>query len=289
MDPTRISSRAGRAFRFFVGLHQPADAVHFDACCISINRLRRRRGRVHCSNVLIDSGAFTELARYGCYRHPVEAYAAELYRLCADGVVDIRAAVAQDYMCEPEILARTGLSIRVHQRLTIARYDALLCELAHRFDGSCPFALIPVLQGYAPADYARHIHRYGERLASGMWVGVGSICKRNGAPQAIAEILRAIKSERPDLRLHGFGLKRTALEDPAVRSLLASADSMAWSFAARRQGRNPNCWMEARRFATAIAAISAGQDGPRLDLEPINTAASLDGGAPLFASKGCRP
>lgn len=254
MTRTRLTGRAGRSFRFFVGLHQPADAVHFDACCISINRLRRRRKPVGCDNVLVDSGAFSELARHGQYRHPVEAYAAELHRLHTHRVVTMLAAVAQDYMCEPAILATTGLTIRAHQRLTIVRYDALLAELERLFHGSCPFTVVPVLQGYAPADYDRHIHMYGKRLATGMWVGVGSICKRNGAPAVIVEILSAIKSIRPDLRLHGFGLKSTALENSAVRSLLATADSMAWSFAARRQRRDPNCWMEARRFAAAITA-----------------------------------
>ena len=257
MDPTRKPGWPGRTFRFFVGLHQPADAIYFDACCISVNRLRGRQKPVRCDNVLVDSGAFTELARYGRHRYPVEDYAAELYRLHSDGVINISAAVAQDYMCEPAMLGRTGLSVHTHQRLTIVRYDALLAELNRLFGGACPFSIVPVLQGYAPAEYTRHVHMYGKRLAAGMWVGVGSICKRNGTPRTIVEILQAIKSLRPDLRLHGFGLKRTALEDPMVRSLLASADSMAWSFAARRQGRNPNSWTEARRFAAAIVATGA--------------------------------
>lgn len=33
---------------FYVGLHQPADAQHFDLCCISINRLRGRKKPVAC-------------------------------------------------------------------------------------------------------------------------------------------------------------------------------------------------------------------------------------------------
>lgn len=49
-----------------------------------------------------------------------------------------------------------------------------------------------------------------------------------------------------------FGLKITALKSPRVRRLLWSADSMAWSFAARYEGRNPNDWREARRFARAV-------------------------------------
>lgn len=267
MEPTRTTGRAGRAFCYFVGLHQPADAVHFDACCISINRLRGRRRPVRCDQVLVDSGAFTELARHGRYRHPVEDYAAELYRLHASGVVNIVAAVAQDYMCEPAMMARTGLTIRAHQRLTISRYDALLAELGRLFDGSCPFTVMPVLQGHAPRDYVRHIHMYGSRLMPEMWVGVGSVCKRNGSPQAIVEILHAIRSVRQDLQLHGFGLKRTALEHPSVRSHLASADSMAWSFAARRQGRNPNSWREARRFVSMIAAACKHTDQMPVSLD----------------------
>jgi hypothetical protein len=93
---------------------------------------------------------------------------------------------------------------------------------------------------------------YGGRLERGQWVGVGSVCKRNGDPKAVAAVLLAIKRERPDLTLHGFGLKTTALASPLVRSLLHTADSMAWSFAARREGRNPNSWEEAKEWAKRI-------------------------------------
>lgn len=240
-------------FSFFVGLHQPTDAKHFDLACISINRLRGRKKPVDCSEVLVDSGAFTELHLYGAYRHGVEEYAAELHRLYTAGVVQIAAAVAQDYMCEPFMLAKTGLTVEEHQRLTIERYDALVAELDRLFGGECPFPVMPVLQGYAPSDYVRHARMYGDRLKPGMWVGVGSVCKRNGAPERIVEVLEAIISIRADLRLHGFGVKQTALLHPGVRDLLATADSMAWSFAARRQGRNANSWKEARRFVQTIA------------------------------------
>jgi hypothetical protein len=99
-----------------------------------------------------------------------------------------------------------------------------------------------------------HIRQYGRRVIEGAWVGVGSVCKRNGDPRAIERVLWAIKQERPDLRLHGFGLKQTALSSPLAVSLLYTADSMAWSFAARRQGRNANDWKEAKRWADAISS-----------------------------------
>lgn len=247
---------------FFVGLHQPGDARHFDTACISINRLRKRRKPLGACLVLVDSGAFTELFMHGCYRHEATAYAADLFRIHTEGVVNIVAAVSQDYMCEPFMLAKTGLTVQEHQRLTIQRYDALVAELDRLFDGKCPFPVLPVLQGYTPAEYVTHIHSYGARLSHGMWVGVGSVCKRNSAPEKIAAVLRAIKSVRPDLLLHGFGVKLTALLSTAVRDLLATADSMAWSFAARKQGRNSNAWQEAKAFCDRIAAAISGPRQP---------------------------
>lgn len=207
-----------------------------------------------CGSAIIDSGAFMELKVHGAYRHGVDEYAAEVYRLHADRIVNIAVVVAQDYMCEPIMLAKTGLSVDQHQRLTIERYDELAAEFDRLFAGKCPFPLMPVLQGFAPEDYIRHIQMYGSRLKTGMWVGVGSVCKRNGDPAAILAVLFAIVSVRPDLLLHGFGVKKTSLKHPGVRELLFSADSMAWSDAARREGRNANDWREAEAFRTEVDA-----------------------------------
>lgn len=234
--------------RFYIGLHQPSDAQHFSRVCISVNRVRGRRspvliGHQNGGTALLDSGAFTELAAHGGYRYSVREYSEDVRRLVT--LLALDACVAQDYMCEPFMLARTGKTTPEHQRLTIERYDALLAT-------NLPCYVLPVLQGYSPADYARHIEAYGDRLSAGMWVGVGSVCKRNTRPEEISRVLQAIKRARPDLRLHGFGVKLTALQHPAVRDLLYSADSMAWSYHARKNGRNGNDWREAAAFAARI-------------------------------------
>lgn len=230
--------------RFFVGLHQPSDARHFDAAFVSVNRLRDRKGAFDVGDWIMDSGAFTEVSTHGGYRHDVAEYAAQIRRWAGNG--NLLAAVAQDWMCEPWIVARTGLTVLRHQELTVERYDALMAL------DTAGVYIMPVLQGYDPSDYVRHLAMYGERIARGAWVGVGSICKRNGDPRAVAAVLHAIKEARPDLRLHGFGLKATALADPLIRQLLTTADSMAWSFAARREKRNPNDYREAVRWADNI-------------------------------------
>jgi hypothetical protein len=210
---------------------------------LSVNRLRNRKGDFTVNNWILDSGAFTELFRFGHYRHSVQEYADCIKRWKTCGT--LLAAVSQDYMTEPFILEKTGLTVADHQRLTIERYDELLlCRTG--------VYILPVLQGYQPEEYVSHIRQYGDRLRAGMWVGVGSVCKRNSKPEQIEAILKAINRERPDLRIHGFGVKLTALGNKVVRDLLWSADSMAWSFAARWQGRDPNDWRVARAFVEKV-------------------------------------
>src|SRR5579859_4188024 len=234
--------------QFYVGLHHPHDAQHFERCMISIHRIRDRRSSFAVGEWMLDSGAFTELSRFGHYRHEPEDYAAQIARWSHCG--QLVAAVSQDYMCEQFILNKTRLTIADHQRLTIERYDKIVACVA---ESALQTYVMPVLQGFKPYQYVSHARQYGARLAPKSWVGVGSVCKRNANVTAIEDVLMAIHAERPDLRLHGFGLKTTALRSKIVRACLHSADSMAWSFAARRDGRDANDWREAAAFVERIA------------------------------------
>lgn len=236
--------------RFFIGLHQPSDAKHFDAAFISVNRLVNRKSDFDVENWILDSGAFSTIFKYGGYPDPPAKYAEQIKRWKGNG--NLLAAVTQDYMCEPAMLAKTGLTVAEHQRLTIERYDALL-----RCETGC--YIMPVLQGYAPEEYVSHICQYGDRLPFGAWVGVGSICKRNSSPCLILDVLMAIKTERPDLGLHGFGLKTTALANGTIRALLKTSDSMAWSLWARKNGLGANDWRNAMTFKKAVGNPSLYQ------------------------------
>ena len=165
----------------------------------------------------------------------------------------LQVAVSQDYMCEEWMLEKTGLTVEDHQRLTIERYDALLPLI--------DVYLMPVLQGYSIESYLSHIDQYGERLCLGAYVGLGSVCKRNTDIRQIEAIVTSIKKKRPDIYLHGFGLKTTALSSALVRDNLHSADSMAWSFAARYEGRDANDWREALALVKAISRQNVNSDG----------------------------
>jgi hypothetical protein len=219
-----------------------SDAQRFPRACVSVNRLRRRRSFT-ANRWILDSGAFTEVTGHGRYRTGPEAYAADIRRWALTGTLE--AAVTQDYMCEPFALERTGGTVADHQRWTVERYDALHELVTGVY-------VMPVVQGYAPGEYVHHLELYAERLEYGSWVGVGSVCKRNRNPAQVLEVLDAIHAARPDLRLHGFGVKSTALTDGRVHARLYSADSWAWSYAARKQGRDGNDWREGERFRQRI-------------------------------------
>ena len=234
---------------FYLGTHVINHAKHFGRCCISINILRRRVSDIEINNWILDSGAFSELSRFGKYNHSVEQYAQEINRWSKCGNLEM--AVTQDYMCEPFMLEKTGMTIKQHQELTITRYDELV--------KSTNVPIMPVLQGYEPQEYANHILMYGNRLTYKAIVGVGSVCKRNSNPQSIAAVLETIKGTRPDLRLHGFGLKTTALANLYILSMLYSSDSMAWSYKARRNGGDRNGLKEAMNFVAEITNIQGSK------------------------------
>jgi hypothetical protein len=206
--------------KFYIGWHQPVNGRSgcgtFERTIISVNRLLDRKSSFQVNEWILDSGAFTRISTNKGHL-PVEKYAGEINRWSKNG--NLVAAVVQDYMCELFILKITGLTIKQHQLMTIESYDRLI--------NMTDIYVMPVLQGYQINDYLYHLDLYGHRLSFGSWVGVGSICKRNSNPGSIESILIAIKTARPDLKLHGFGIKFTVLKSSIIWDLLYSADSQA--------------------------------------------------------------
>ena len=95
-----------------------------------------------------------------------------------------------------------------------------------------------------PRGSMANADREGELQPSGVEREIWRRLGNGGEPVSNTAVLDAIYRERPDLRLHGFGVNTQSLH--LAQDYLYSADSMAWSFAARRQGRNGNSWREAK-------------------------------------------
>lgn len=171
----------------------------------------------------LDSGGFTELSQYGEWTTPAHQYIARARRYY-DTIGQLDFIAPQDWMCEPHMLKRTGLTVEIHQERTINSVIEL-----RTYAPELP--IIPVLQGWNKHDYLRHVDTYARRginLEEENRVGIGSICRRQATDEA-ADIAFALQP----LKLHAFGAKRDALAK--YGALLASADSLAWSYAGRRR------------------------------------------------------
>ncbi len=220
---------------------------------ISHGRLRNRKTLPRATAEWIcDSRGFSELSQHGRWTFTAESYAKALLRY-ADDIGQLQWASPMDYMCEPWILAKTGLTIDEHQHRTIESVQRLRELVGGQVH------IIPVLQGWTIGDYHRHVAMYaaaGIDLTTEPVVGLGSVCRRQGT-QEIDGIVASL--EGIGLRLHGFGVKTEGLD--AYGPLLASADSFAWSYGARRRiGHCPhglvkweaNCPERARQWRDRI-------------------------------------
>jgi hypothetical protein len=218
--------------RFFLGVHEPRWLEQTDVpLFVSHRRLRRiRKGLPRARGVwALDSGGFSELSLFGRWVTSPREYvnAVRRYR---DEIGGLKWAAIQDHMCEPVIQQKTGCGVAVHQVRTVESYLRLR-DLAPEV----PWA--PVLQGWTHGNYLDCIDLY-ERAGVNLWrqpiVGVGSVCRRQ---HSLFASLLFRELAREGLRLHGFGFKTDGLL--MVTPALASADSMAWSFHARKEPALP--------------------------------------------------
>lgn len=232
--------------RFYLGSHKPQWlSIPGPPLFISARGLRGRRTlpRAKCGWGL-DSGGFTELQKHGKWTIDPLVYALEA-RDWQTRIGRLELAAPQDWMCEPFMLRRTGLTIGYHQTATIENFLEL-----QEYAPGVPW--MPVVQGWQLGDYLHHIEEYAARgidLTTHSTVGVGSVCRRQRTTEAAA-IIRGIGCIIGP-RLHGFGFKLSGI--PTCREWLKSADSMAWSLNGRHRGRcgNPkhtNC-ANCREFA----------------------------------------
>lgn len=244
---------------------------------ISRNRLVKKDNRAELRRTLpravdgadvgLDSGGFTEIQRFGEWTISPVDYVRGVKR-CAEEMGRIRWAAPMDWMCEPIVRAGgtaggqrfvgTGLSVEEHQRRSTWNLVELR-DLAVRFDLD-PMIFPPSAQGWEPWEYARHVEIYaaaGIDLTREPLVCVGSVCRRQDT-DAAGQVLTALH-EMGVKRLHGFGFKVLGLK--RFGHLLTSADSLAWSFRARRSAPMPghthkscaNCLEFALQWRTRIA------------------------------------
>lgn len=233
-------------FAFYLGTHHPGWLSKLDVPLFVSNRSLSEMKTLPRARApwALDSAGFTELSMYGEWRTSPRKYVQDV-RTYMQVIGKMEWASTQDWMCEEEIInggtlpnghvaPGTKLSVEEHQRRTIRSYFELR-------DLAPEVPWVPVIQGFSLDDYLRHADAWEEALGHDLnrlpLVGLGSVCRRQGTEMTTRLIWRF--SAGRGYRLHGFGMKKTGLK--YVSGLITSADSLAWSYDARRSAPLPGC------------------------------------------------
>ena len=237
--------------RFHLGVHQPAWLERL-ACPLFVSNRRLMKYKTLPRAIgpwALDSGAFSEIDLYGRWQTTPAQYAAAVNRY-HDEIGGLEWCSPMDWVCEPWMMAKTGLGAQEHLRRTV---DSVV-ELRSM---GLKARVIPVLQGWTKGQYVKCAEMYADAgidLLAEPLVGVGSMCRRQNhlwASWILEDLARLGGRGTPLMRLHAFGFKTQGLL--LASASISSADSMAWSSAGRYEpGCSPTHKSEANciRFAT---------------------------------------
>src|SRR6266536_2188786 len=219
---------------FLLGTHHPGWlATAAVPLFVSDRRLRayRRLPRA-AANWALDSGGFTELATHGSWEHgPTPAqYVARVRRYARD-VGRMAWAAPQDWMCEPFILAKTGLSVAEHQARTIANYLRL-----RNLAPDLPF--VPVLQGWTLADYLLRTNGGLASRETGLVLVVDPGCLPAGVRRQYDDRGHPQALPRDGYRLVWMGEAGPPGEQPGLRSRV-QGDHQPAAVGGERQAEGP--------------------------------------------------
>lgn len=185
--------------------------------------LRNAQGLASLS---LDSAGFVAMARYGGFPWRTADYlalaASYPFRWFASMDYCVEAEIARD---REEVLDRISRTIR-------ANFD---CRSGAR-DLGIEHLLMPVIQGRRPEDYERCLDGLLLDYSRTPLIGVGSMCRREvPGPEGLIAVLDHLDRILPKgVRLHGFGIKGTALSHlKGLEHRIASTDSQAYGQTAR--------------------------------------------------------
>lgn len=201
-----------------------ARRLNYPHILINFMTKTNRPPKYQYESLFIDSGGFFSSMRVGRYTKTDREYLEYI------GKVKPQFWTLRDFPCEPELLKKHSRSVDDHIRMTVENHVALLDLLPGYNIDAKP---VPVLQGWRKEDYLHCIDEFKEAGLMSDYMAIGSVCRRT-AVENIREVIVAVRDNVPArVRLHGFGVKLTALRDLAIWNALYSVDSGAWDFEAR--------------------------------------------------------
>jgi len=211
-------------------------------------------------DLFVDSGGYSFMLGKGEYG----TSAAEYVEFLIDAAPTLWAL--RDYPCEQDVLDAHGRTVADHQELTLNAHRRVW-DVADNRD--VPGQRVSVLQGRTVGEYLDHLDTLRDHGVLADYVGIGSVCGRENIAE-VRRIVTSVADEIPHRDLHGFGVKRSALlEFNDVTASLTSADSMAYTFAARYaafKDNRPTDWREVAyqylQLKRRVAAVNANDRPP---------------------------
>jgi len=234
-------------FTFYLGTHQPNwlwNGGALGPMFVAAHRMKRKSA-FPASTVpfALDSGGYNHLLREGVWTTSPREYAEHAQRIMVE-TGKMEWAAVQDWVCAPDVLAKTGKTVLEHQQLTLENYFELQ-HLAPRVKW------VPMLQGSSRDDYLRHVEMHEEAgvvLEELDTVGIGSVAPRQ-SDDMVVKLLEELHGR--GINLHGFGIKLEGLRKNLP--FLKSSDSMAWSWHARKNGGDRNGQPDAEKYRKMVA------------------------------------
>ena len=201
-----------------------ARILNYPYCLINFMSQTNNPPKHDLKSVWVDCGGFHSSLKEGHYTKTdqeyleyIEKHQPEFFAL-------------RDYPCEPELMKKHNVNPRIQIQRTLENHLKLLDLLENYNIKSTP---VPVLQGWILEDYLYSIDLYNEHNLIMPYMAIGSVCRRNKTKQIIKIITKVKEKLGDDIRLHGFGVKISALKNKACFDALWSVDSGAWDYEAR--------------------------------------------------------
>jgi len=145
--------------------------------------------------VFLDSGAFGSAQADGGYQYTCDDYLELVDR------IQPHHWATMDFPCEPNILMNMSVDERIERTIENTIYLQ-----RHPSPG-----FLPVVQGWELGDYALCLDLMSKAGIGLQYIGIGSVCRRCSSG-ILVSIVRLVAGLVPRAKLHGFGIKLTALK-----------------------------------------------------------------------------
>jgi len=170
--------------------------------------------------LFLDSGGFSFFTRYAEYPYSIEQYVELSKKLNATYTAVL------DYPCEPDVV-RDDLNTN-YKRIDKTIQNTEKCIEYEEVNW------VAVVQGYTHKEYLYCCDLIKNMGLVTDLMAIGTLCVRKRVRE-IRNIIKLVRREFPETKLHGFGINLNMLKDAYIYENLYSIDTQAWSWNSERQ------------------------------------------------------